>query len=514
MSAFLTMRRRDIFRSFGLGVGSWFLPSLLGSDRAVRAATIPKRLVIVWSHHGTVYGNWKMRQGGADTANWSFPLTQASPWSRFLSPLKSYADKLLVVDGLAYGICWADPGPGNEHSKGQSGSLTGAFCAGDSVGGAPSIDQIVASGPDMVPAGGLRSLELHVGGSLPATWSGKQQRLPSTGSAQEAFQRLFPLGPPAGTAMATIPVSDDRRIALQQSKVIKQAQAQFDALKGKVSKEDAQRLTQHRDLLTSLYERFAANEAKAGGSSPDPSGTGGTGGGPVAGGGTSGGAGSGGTSGGPVTGNGMVAGCHAAQPKDVAEYKAAASEMIKVIVAGLSCDQTRVASLQLSQVPNGLVGVGDGVDLHNEYIHDVKNERHPDSVEVLSKENDVYAGIMAELIGALAAIPEGGGSMLDNTCIVWAYELATGDHDFHNVPVVIAGNVNGYFKTGQYVHYAETLPNTAQYDGRTQGPPHNKYLVTVANAFGVNTNSVGEKSMQARNGTNIDCTGALPELKA
>lgn len=490
MPAYWNLRRRDIFRAFGMGVGAHLLPSLLGSDRAARAATIPKRLIVVWSHHGTVYNAWKMRPGGnTDAGTWAAPLgaVPASSWSRFLAPLQPFADKLLIVDGLGMGVCWADPGPGNEHSKGQSGSLTGAFCAGDAVGGGPSIDQIVASAPGMTPPGGLKSLELHVGGSLPATWAGKAQRLPSTGSPAEAFQRLFPLGAPAMTARATVPVGDDKRIALQQSKVIKLAQAHYDLVKGKVSKADAERLQMHRDMLTGLYDRFAATEAA--GSTPTP------------------GQGTPGDS-------GAAAACTASQPRDEQEYRAAASAMIKVLVAGLSCDQTRVASLQLAQVPNQLVGVAEGLDLHNEFIHDVKNERHANSVEVLSQENDVYAKIVAELLSALKAIPEGGGSMLDNTLVVWAYELATGDHDFHRIPVVLAGNVNGYFNTGRYVHYAETLPATAQYDPSPMGPPHNKYLVSVTQAFGLTTNSVGETSVKARNGMVIDTTGPLPELKA
>ena len=45
----------------------------------------------------------------------------------------------------------------------------------------------------------------------------------------------------------------------------------------------------------------------------------------------------------------------------------------------------------------------------------------------------------AYLARRLADMPEGDGSVLDRTLIVWANELGRGDHNLSNVPLVFVG---------------------------------------------------------------------------
>ncbi len=64
-----------------------------------------------------------------------------------------------------------------------------------------------------------------------------------------------------------------------------------------------------------------------------------------------------------------------------------------------------------------------------------------------------FAQQFAYLLDALANTPEGtGASVLDHTLVVWVSE--TGEASSHtgtNIPVVIAGNLLGRFRSGQYV---------------------------------------------------------------
>jgi hypothetical protein len=71
--------------------------------------------------------------------------------------------------------------------------------------------------------------------------------------------------------------------------------------------------------------------------------------------------------------------------------------------------------------------------------------------------------------------------VLDNTAVVMMNELSHGkDHDFRDLPVVIAGSCGGYFKQGEYIKV------TAQADTRNDADaPHNKLLTTLCNAMGV-----------------------------
>ncbi|MCH2137373.1 MAG: hypothetical protein MK101_12500, partial [Phycisphaerales bacterium] len=48
-------------------------------------------------------------------------------------------------------------------------------------------------------------------------------------------------------------------------------------------------------------------------------------------------------------------------------------------------------------------------------------------------------------------IPEGTGTLLDNTTLVWTNELSDGHIHIHiHMPYVIAGKGGGYFDTGRF----------------------------------------------------------------
>jgi hypothetical protein len=90
-----------------------------------------------------------------------------------------------------------------------------------------------------------------------------------------------------------------------------------------------------------------------------------------------------------------------------------------------------------------------------------------------------YAEQLAYFLGKLAAIPEAGGTMLDNTLVVWLNELGRGgDHSHEKIPWVIAGNAGGFLKTGQVVSFPDQ--------------PHNRLLLTLCHAMGVAAESFGD----------------------
>ncbi len=64
--------------------------------------------------------------------------------------------------------------------------------------------------------------------------------------------------------------------------------------------------------------------------------------------------------------------------------------------------------------------------------------------------------MLVKLMKALEAIPEGTGSMMDNTLIVYSSNNGKEQHtDGSNWPFVLLGNGGGRFKTGQYTHVKE-----------------------------------------------------------
>jgi hypothetical protein len=88
-----------------------------------------------------------------------------------------------------------------------------------------------------------------------------------------------------------------------------------------------------------------------------------------------------------------------------------------------------------------------------------------------------HAAELAYFMDALSAMPEGDGSVLDHTLIVWGNELGVGNlHTHDDIPFLLAGGGAG-FTMGRFLQFA--------------GEPHNRLLVSLLNAFGVETDRFG-----------------------
>ena len=164
---------------------------------------------------------------------------------------------------------------------------------------------------------------------------------------------------------------------------------------------------------------------------------------------------------------------------------------IDLMVSAFLADSARVATMQytnsVGQARFTWLGIGEGQ-------HDLSHE--PDSNKEaqakLTKINTWYCEQLAYLAKRLQETPEpdGSGSLLDNTLIVWTNELGQGNsHTLDNVPFVLVGG-GLPFKMGRSVRY-ENLP-------------HNRLLVALAQGFGIEKGTFGNKDLCG--------PGALPKL--
>ncbi len=137
-------------------------------------------------------------------------------------------------------------------------------------------------------------------------------------------------------------------------------------------------------------------------------------------------------------------------------------------------------------------------------------------VDMLLKIDDYYARKFAHLVAQLDSIAEGDGKVLDNSAAVWFQEMSDGNaHNLNNAPIVHAGSLGGYFKTGQSINVEDgtnnmnlrgrsesvcvngtptTVNGTTQSTGTvaTAGnAPINKYFVNLMNAMGVKAGADG-----------------------
>ncbi|MGL4552390.1 MAG: DUF1552 domain-containing protein [Gemmataceae bacterium] len=129
-----------------------------------------------------------------------------------------------------------------------------------------------------------------------------------------------------------------------------------------------------------------------------------------------------------------------------ADFKSYARLMCDIIALAFQADRTRVATLLLSRDLSGQVYPFLGVrDDHHSYSHANTGKEYQAIVKC-------HVEQYAYLLGRLAAMPEGEGTVLDNSCVMFVSE----HWDAHNgtrVPVLLAGSLGGTLKTGRTLDY-------------------------------------------------------------
>lgn len=124
------------------------------------------------------------------------------------------------------------------------------------------------------------------------------------------------------------------------------------------------------------------------------------------------------------------------------------------------------------------------------------------SAEVYDMIRRFHFDLIARLAEKLDAVPEGDGTMLDNTVIVYLSDGAEGHHSrCWEWPFVVLGNGGGKLKSGRYVDY----PGYAQLGHRTTA----NFYTTLLNIAGSKAERFG---MADPNLKDLDQTGPLVEL--
>jgi hypothetical protein len=132
-------------------------------------------------------------------------------------------------------------------------------------------------------------------------------------------------------------------------------------------------------------------------------------------------------------------------PEDLREH---ARLMLDLIAIAFQTDKTRVATLILSRDLSGQVYP----------FLDVKTGHHSASH---ANNNDEYERItrwhvsqFAYLAAKLDAMPEGGGTVLDNSCLMFLSNLWIGrTHNNTRLPMALAGGLGGALATGRTLDY-------------------------------------------------------------
>jgi hypothetical protein len=422
-------RRRGILK----GAGAAFLaaPFLRAIEDPARAAAPPRRIVFFVTPNGTVMD--------------AFWPADGTTYGAILKPLEPLRSKLLVMRGIDMKSASKAPVP-PDHQPDLPNALTGRQAPGGQIGGI-SLDQHIANAVGKNTR--FASLEVSVQYNFryyPLVARAAGQPVQPENSATKVFDRVFAnLAVGTANTMQATPVDPAlERLRAERLSVLDTIKADLADVRCRLGREDARTFDAHLESVRELERSFTFTQG----------------------------------AGGPP-----AACAKPAAPRST-DFPSAGKAHMDLIAAALACDATRVVTMMWSGGASGVSHTWAGAPASH---HGISHGNGSDGVTAGSEQRKQwltqietwYAQQFHYLASKLAAIPEGGGSVLDNTALLWVHEQSDGySHSRRDMPYVLAGSCGGQFRLGRFVRHG--------------GAAHNGLLVALANAMGVPTETFGD----------------------
>ena len=417
------LSRRTLLRgAAGAAIGLPWLEAF-APRRASAQSDLPRRFLVMFTPNGLL-PSWTPTGTEHD-----FEL------SPMLAPLAPHRDDLVVIRGL-----YQQGAGGDGHQNGIGGMLTGAKLNSGPFGGVQAAPAGWASGPSVDQRiadaiGGttkLRSLELGVQNGAADNWGrmcyrASNQPLPPEDDPAAVYGRVF-------ADLHTDP-AELERVRRRHQSILDTVSGEYARVSGALGSTDRQRLEAHLETVRDLEERLTRTGAVGGESCSDPV-------------------------------------LRAVAKDENGAYPDVGALQIDLLVMALACDLTRVGSLQwsrsVSQTRFTWLGINEG---HHDLSH--LGDDDPAAVDKLTRINTWYSQQLATLIDKLKAVPEGEGTLFDNTMILFCNELAKGNtHSRKDASYVLAGSAGGALETGRFLQVPGDVP-------------HNDLLVSLLRAYGI-----------------------------
>ncbi|MEO7411923.1 MAG: DUF1552 domain-containing protein [Opitutaceae bacterium] len=141
-----------------------------------------------------------------------------------------------------------------------------------------------------------------------------------------------------------------------------------------------------------------------------------------------------------------------------ASYADHAKLMFDLQVLAMQGDITRVCTFQLARETSNRTYVAEtGVsDPHHPLTH---HGNDPDKIARMAKINAFHVSLFAYYLERLKATPDGNGSLLDHSLILYGSGIGNPNiHDHTNLPVLVAGGAAGGMKGGRHIRYDQPVP--------------------------------------------------------
>ena len=141
-----------------------------------------------------------------------------------------------------------------------------------------------------------------------------------------------------------------------------------------------------------------------------------------------------------------------------AAYTDHAKLMFDLQVLAMQGDITRICTFQLArETSNRTYFAETGVaDPHHPLSH---HGNDPEKIARMAKINAYHVSLFAYYLERLKATPDGDGSLLDHSLILYGSGIGNPNvHDHTNLPVLVAGGAAGGMKGGRHIRYDQPVP--------------------------------------------------------
>jgi hypothetical protein len=288
----------------------------------------------------------------------------------------------------------------------MSALVSGQVYTGRGAGG-PSIDQVIAA--NIGRDSRFRSLQIGVcqesfGESIQRnlSWAGRDRPLPAEMIPHQLFNRMFG--------------SKEAHWVHRQRSILDAVQEDTAALQSRLGSQDKARMDEYLTSVRDLERSIASLPAEYKTVVEEPR-----------------------------------------EGGDLKDWPRIAKLQSDLLVHALASRQTRVASYMLTKCQglSRFPWLGHTAQRHHEYTHG--QVETPQGMRILRDICRWHVEEFAYLVGKLKATPEGEGTLLDHTCLLFVHEHAEANIHKNNGLAVIAAGHAGKMKTGLHTRITGSL---------------------------------------------------------
>jgi hypothetical protein len=436
------LHRRSFLRGMGATLALPFLDAMVPAMAATgiaKAGQAPTRLGFVYVPNGIIQKAWLPTKTGV---GFDMPST--------MSPLEPFRENILVLSNLMQNSGRALGDGAGDHARAGASWLTGVHpkkTEGSGIHSGISADQIAAK--ELSKYTQLASLEIGLeeptlaGGcdsgyscayTNTISWRTAITPNPMEVNPRMVFERLFGDGESTDSAARLKRIQEDRSI-------LDFIRTDVARLEPGLGSRDKSKLDEYLDSIRDIERRIQKAEQQSASMKL------------------------------PVM----------ERPSGIPdEFEAHSKLMSDLMVIAFQTDMTRVVSFMMAREGSNRsyrsIGISDG---HHSVTH---HQNDAEKIAKTMKIDQLHVQMLAYLLDRLKSTPDGDGSLLDHSMILFGSSISDGNaHTHHDLPLVLAGRGNGKLTTGRHVRYA---PET----------PMNNLLLSMLDKANVPTESLGDST--------------------